>query len=43
MTLILDGRTIEHVFYTIFPPDAHAGEVLEWLRAHSRPNPWTGG
>jgi peroxiredoxin len=26
-----DGR-IEHVFYPVFPPDAHAGEVLEWLR-----------
>jgi peroxiredoxin len=29
---IRDGR-IEHVFYPVFPPDAHAAEVLEWLRA----------
>jgi peroxiredoxin len=32
LTLVTcDGR-IEHVFYPVFPPDAHAGEVLEWLR-----------
>jgi peroxiredoxin len=31
--IILDGR-IEHVFYPIFPPDRHAGEVVSWLRAH---------
>lgn len=42
LTLILDGLTIEHVFYPIFPPDAHAGEVLDWLRAHPRSNPQTG-
>lgn len=31
--VVLDGR-IEHVFYPIFPPNTHAQEVLEWLRAH---------
>jgi peroxiredoxin len=29
---ILDGR-IEHVWYPVFPPDRHAGEVLAWLRS----------
>jgi hypothetical protein len=24
---------IDHVFYPVFPPDTHAGEVLDWLRA----------
>jgi peroxiredoxin len=31
--IVRDGR-IEHVFYPIFPPNAHAGEVVDWLRAH---------
>jgi peroxiredoxin len=31
--VVADGR-IEHVFYPVFPPDAHAGEVLSWLRAN---------
>ncbi len=34
LTLIVSGGRIEHVFYPVFPPDAHAGEVLAWLRAH---------
>jgi peroxiredoxin len=34
LTLIVDAGVIEHVFYPIFPPDAHAGEVLSWLRTH---------
>jgi peroxiredoxin len=25
------GARIEHVFYPVFPPDAHAAEVLTWL------------
>lgn len=33
--IILDGQ-IEHVFYPIFPPDRHAGEVASWLQAHPR-------
>ena len=32
LTLIITAGTIEHVFYPIFPPDTHAGEVLRWLR-----------
>ena len=32
LTLIIAAGTIEHVFYPIFPPDGHAGEVLRWLR-----------
>lgn len=30
--MIRDGR-IEHVFYPVFPPDTHALEVLQWLKA----------
>jgi peroxiredoxin len=33
LTLAIADGTIEHVFYPVFPPDAHAGEVLAWLRA----------
>lgn len=36
LTLIVAAGTIEHVFYPIFPPDAHAAEVLRWLRAEVR-------
>jgi peroxiredoxin len=32
LTLIIRDGEIEHVFYPVFPPDAHAGEVLDWLR-----------
>jgi peroxiredoxin len=32
LTLIITAGTVEHVFYPIFPPDGHAGEVLRWLR-----------
>lgn len=34
LTMIVTGGVIEHVFYPIFPPDQHAQEVLDWLRAH---------
>ena len=40
LSMIVYGDMIEHVFYPIFPPDAHASEVLEWLRtnpAHTFP------
>jgi len=33
LTLIVSDGAIEHAFYPIFPPDAHAREVLGWLRA----------
>jgi len=32
MTLIIDNGTITHVFYPVFPPDANAGEVINWLK-----------
>jgi peroxiredoxin len=35
LTLVLDQGRIEHVFYPVFPPNGHAGEVLEWLRAQA--------
>lgn len=39
LTMIVKDGVIEHVFYPVFPPDAHAAEVLDWLTAH----PWAGG
>ena len=32
LTLIVNTRSIEHVFYPIFPPNAHAEQVLDWFR-----------
>jgi peroxiredoxin len=32
LTLVIDDGRIGHVFYPVFPPDAHAAEVLDWLR-----------
>ena len=32
ITLVVRDGRIEHVFYPVFPPDTHAGEVLRWLR-----------
>ncbi|MEV4441273.1 MerR family transcriptional regulator [Streptomyces sp. NPDC049577] len=34
LTLVVRDGLIEHVFYPVFPPGEHAGQVLEWLRAH---------
>ncbi len=34
-TLVLRDGVIERVFYPVFPPDGHAGEVLAWLRANA--------
>ena len=34
LTLVVRDGAIEQVFYPVFPPDAHAAEVLAWLRAH---------
>lgn len=34
LTLVARDGAVEHVFYPVFPPDTHAGDVLEWLRAH---------
>jgi peroxiredoxin len=33
LTLVIDDGRVSHVFYPVFPPDAHAGEVLAWLRS----------
>lgn len=32
LTLVVRDGTIEKVFYPVFPPDSHAGDVLAWLR-----------
>jgi peroxiredoxin/DNA-binding transcriptional MerR regulator len=32
LTLVIRDGVVEHVFYPVFPPDRHAGEVLSWLR-----------
>jgi peroxiredoxin len=36
LTLVIEDGRIEHVFYPVFPPDTHAGEVLDWLRRRGR-------
>ncbi|MGP3977055.1 peroxiredoxin [Streptomyces sp. 8N114] len=36
LTLIVHDGVIEHVFYPVFPPDRHAAQVLDWLRADPR-------
>ena len=33
LTLVLRDGVVEHVFYPVFPPDAHAQEVAAWLAA----------
>ncbi|MFF7971265.1 MerR family transcriptional regulator [Streptomyces sp. NPDC007905] len=34
LTLIVRDGVIEHVFHPVFPPNEHAGQVLDWLRAN---------
>lgn len=34
LTLLLRDGAIERVWYPVFPPDRHAGDVLDWLRAN---------
>ncbi|MDR6868486.1 peroxiredoxin [Microbacterium resistens] len=34
LTLIVRDGRVEHVFYPIFPPNTHAQQVLDWLRAN---------
>ena len=34
LTLVIDDGAIETVFYPVFPPDADAVNVVEWLRGH---------
>jgi peroxiredoxin len=36
LTMVVEEGRIEHVFYPMFPPDAHAGEVVGWLRGRGR-------
>jgi peroxiredoxin len=33
LTLVIRDGRIEKAFYPIFPPNEHAGEVLDWLRS----------
>ena len=35
LTLVVENGVIEHVFYPVFPPDKHAGEVLAWLQSRT--------
>ena len=35
-TLIVDDGIVTHCFYPVFPPDAHAEQVLQWLQEHQR-------
>ena len=32
LTMVMREGQIERVFYPVFPPDRHAGEVLRWLQ-----------
>lgn len=34
-TLLIAGDRIEECFYPVFPPDADAGRVLEWLKGRT--------
>jgi peroxiredoxin len=36
LTLILRDGKVEKVFYPVYPPDANAAEVVEWLSRHPR-------
>ena len=37
LTLVIRDGLVERAFYPIFPPNAHAQQVLEWLRDHPLP------
>jgi peroxiredoxin len=39
LTLVVRAGKVEKVFYPVFPPDRHADEVLEWLRADPTAGP----
>ena len=36
LTLVVNDRRIEHVFYPVFPPDKDAEQVQTWLTQHPR-------
>lgn len=38
ITLVIRDGMVEHAFYPVFPPGAHAREVLAWLRSAGRPS-----
>ncbi len=38
LTLLIEDGRIVRVWYPVFPPDRHAGEVLAWLRANPAGN-----
>ncbi|MBW8486330.1 redoxin family protein [Actinomadura parmotrematis] len=42
LTLIIRDGAVEHVFYPVFPPNEHAGQVLAWLRDHPLAEPEPG-
>lgn len=33
LTMVVDDGVVSHVWYPVFPPDRHAGEVLAWLQS----------
>jgi peroxiredoxin len=33
LTLLVDDGRVTHVWYPVFPPDRHAGDVVRWLSA----------
>ena len=33
LTMIARAGRVEHTMYPVFPPDANAGEVMDWLRS----------
>ena len=35
LTLVIADGRVEHVFYPVFPPDEHAGEVIGWFEVRS--------
>jgi peroxiredoxin len=35
LTLLIDEGVVSHVWYPVFPPDRHADDVLEFLRAQA--------
>jgi len=37
LTLIVRDGLVERVFYPVFPPDAHASEVLDWIEKRNGP------
>ncbi len=41
LTMLVADSRIEYVWYPVFPPDRHAGEVLAWLRVNPRPTEGT--